>query len=79
MNWQNGITTNFKTLYDCKCGFKILLYGTEGSQEIEFKDTFNSFKGALFDFVSIIRKERQNNSKDITMKAIEVIERGNNG
>lgn len=77
INFENGITTNFKTLYDCKCGFKITLYGTKGSQEIEFKDTYNSFKNALSEFVLIVKKEKENNSYNITKKAIEVIERGN--
>ena len=78
LNWDNGITTSFKTLYDAKCGFKITMYGTKGLQEIVFKDTFNSFKSALNEFVAIVKKEKINNSKEITMKCIEIIERGNN-
>lgn len=78
LNWENGITTTYKTLYDLPCGFKINVFGTKGNQEIIFKDTFNAFKNALSEFISIIRKEKENNSKIITQKAIEIIEKGNN-
>lgn len=78
LNWENGLTTTFKTLYDCKCGFKIDIYGTNGSKEIKFFDTYNTFKNALKEFISIVQKEKENNSKDVTYKCIEIIERGNN-
>ena len=78
INWDNGMTTSFRTLNDCAFGIKIDIYGTKGMQTIEFKDTFNSFKNALNEFVQIINKKRANTSKALTLKAMEIIERGNN-
>jgi len=77
INWDGGMTTNFKTLGDAKCKIKISLYGTKDILEIEFSDTFNAFKNALTEFVQIVRGEKENHSKEITLKAIEIIERGN--
>lgn len=77
INWSNNITTTFKTLYQARFTSKITIYGTKGSYEISFNDTFNSFKNALQEFINIINKKVQNNSKLITLKSIEVIEKGN--
>jgi len=68
----------FKTLGDLKCEHKISLYGTNGFYDIVFKDTFNSFKNALFEFTQIVNGKRKNNSKQITLEAIKIIEGGNN-
>jgi predicted dehydrogenase len=76
LNWENSVTTTFKTLYDCKCPIKITVYGTEATKELIFKDTYNAFKFALNEFVQIVKKEKENNSKMITLKAVEIIERG---
>ena len=76
LEWENGLTTTFKTLSKAKCGFQIALYGTDGVQNVDFGGTFFMFRNALQEFVSIVRGERPNNSRKITMKAIEVLERG---
>lgn len=76
INWENGITTSFKTLYDSKCPIKITIYGAESTKELLFEDTYNAFKSALNEFVQIVKKEKKNNSKIITLKAVEIIERG---
>lgn len=78
INWQSGITTNFKTLNDCKCPIKIIIYGTKATKELVFEDTYNAFKSALHEFVQIVKKEKKNNSKSITLKAVEIIEKGVN-
>lgn len=77
VNWSNNITTNFKTLHNAKFKPKIIIYGTNNFQEITFIDTFNSFKNALYDFINIIINNKKNDTKKITLKAIEIIERGN--
>lgn len=77
LNWDNGIVTCFKTLGDCNSPIKIVIYGTESAQEIIFNDTFSAFKGALCEFVSIVRKEKVNDSKVRTLKAVEIIEKCN--
>ena len=76
LEWENGLTTTFKTLSKAKCGFQIALYGTDGVQNVDFGGTFFMFRNALQEFVSIVRGEKPNNSRGITMKAIEILERG---
>lgn len=77
LNWNGGIVTSFKTLGDCKSPVKIVIYGTNLTQEIIFSDTFSAFKGALCEFVSIVRGEKMNDSKGRTLKAVEIIEKCN--
>jgi len=74
--WENGLTTTYKTLTKAKCGFQISLFGTEGVQNVDFGGTFFMFRNALQEFVSIVRGEKPNDSRRITMKAIEILERG---
>jgi hypothetical protein len=76
VNWESGIITNFKTLYDSKCPIKITIYGKLGYKELVFNDTFSAFKSALQDFVDIIKNKKPNLSKSISIKAVEIIERG---
>lgn len=76
INFENDITVNFKTMDNCNVPIKITIYGTNLTKDFIFEDSFNSFKSALFEFIKIIKKERKNNSKEITLKAIEIIERG---
>ena len=76
LEWEDGLTTTFKTLSKAKCGFQIVLYGTKGVQNVDFGGTFFMFRNALREFVSIVRGEKANDSRRITMKAIEILERG---
>lgn len=76
VNWENNVTTSFKTLYYCKCPIKITVYGTNATKELIFVDSYNSFKSALNEFIQIVKKEQENTSKKITLKAIEIIEKG---
>lgn len=76
INWGNKITTSFKTLNDCKAPIKITLFGTKATKDLIFTDTYNAFKSALSEFIYIIRKEKINTSKEITLKTIGIIEKG---
>ena len=76
LEWAGGLTTTFKTLSKAKCGFQISLYGTKGRQDIDFGGTFFMFRNALVEFASIVRGEKENVSRRITMKAIEILEKG---
>ena len=76
LNWDNGVTTSFKALGNDVTPIKIVLYGSLSVQEIVFADTFHSFKNALLEFVKIIKKEKVNNSKERTLKVVEIIEKG---
>lgn len=76
VNWESGVITNFKTLSNCKCPIKITIYGTSGYKELLFNDTFAAFKSALQDFIDIVNNKKLNMSKELTIKAIEIIDRG---
>lgn len=76
LKWANGMTSTFTTLYGAQCGFRITVFGTKGAAEVDFGGTFFMFRNALRTFVEIVRGERKNESRDITMKAVEIIERG---
>ena len=77
LTWANGMTTTFTTLYGAQCGFRIQAFGTNGAAEVDFGGTFFMFRNALRAFVEIVRGERQNESRAITMKVMDILERGN--
>lgn len=79
LSWANGMTTTFTTLYGAQCGFRIQAFGTAGAAEVDFGGTFFMFRNALREFVAIVRGEKPNNSRAITMKAMEIVERGFHG
>ncbi len=79
LKWANGMTTTFTTLYGAQCGFRIQAFGTAGAAEVDFGGTFFMFRNALAQFVGIVRKERMNDSREITMKVMDILERGNKG
>jgi predicted dehydrogenase len=77
LTWANGMTTTFTTLYGAQCGFRIQAFGTKGAAEVDFGGTFFMFRNALRAFVEIVRGERKNESREITMKVMDILERGN--
>ena len=77
LTWANGMTTTFTTLYGAQCGFRIQAFGVNGVSEVDFGGTFFMFRNALRNFVEIVRGERQNESREITMKVMDILERGN--
>lgn len=77
LTWANGMTTTFTTLYGTQCGFRIQVFGTKDVAEVDFGGTFFMFRNALQNFVEIVRGERENQSRDITMKVMDILERGN--
>lgn len=79
LSWDNGMTTTFTTLYGASCGFRIQAFGTTGSAEVDFGGTFFMFRNALRHFIEIVRGERKNESREITMKVMDILERGNVG
>jgi hypothetical protein len=76
LNWEHGITTCFKNLHKSSCPIKIVLYGSKSVHEINFTDTFSAFKNTLNEFVQIVQKKKKNESKEITLRSIEIIEKG---
>ena len=79
LKWANGMTTTFTTLYGAQCGFRIQAFGTKGVAEVDFGGTFFMFRNALKAFFDIVRGERKNESRGITMKVMDILERGNLG
>ncbi|MBQ2630336.1 MAG: Gfo/Idh/MocA family oxidoreductase [Kiritimatiellae bacterium] len=79
LSWANGMTSTFTTLYGADCGFRIQAFGTNGHAEVDFGGTFFMFRNALKAFVGIVRGERKNESREITMKVMDILERGNRG
>ena len=73
------MTTTFATLYGADCGFRIQAFGTKGHAEMDFGGTFFMFRNALQAFVDIVRGKRKNESREITMKVMDILERGNKG
>ena len=47
--------------------------------DVDFGGTFFMFRNALQTFVEIVRGERKNESRAITMKVMDILERGNKG
>ena len=79
LSFGGGMTATFTSLYGAQCGFRIQAFGTKGAAEVDFGGTFFMFRNALRHFVEIVRGERANESRAITMKAMEIVERGNLG
>ena len=75
--WASGMTTTFTTLYGAQCGFRVQAFGTKGSANVDFGGTFHMFRNALSAFVDIVRGKRENNSREITMKVMDILGRGN--
>ena len=77
LTWGNGMTSTFTTLYGADCGFRIQAFGTKGHAEVDFGGTFFMFRNALRQFTEIVRGNRPNDSRAITMKVMDILERGN--
>lgn len=77
LEWANGMTSTFTSLYGADCGFRIQAFGTKGHAEVDFGGTFFMFRNALQKFVDIVRGTAENDSRAITLKAMDIIERGN--
>lgn len=77
LTWEGGLTTTFTSLYGADCGFRIQAFGTRGNAAVDFGGTFFMFRNALQAFVDIVRGDRPNDSRAITRKAMEIIEKGN--
>ena len=75
--WANGMTTTFTSLYGAQCGFRVQAFGTKGSANVDFGGTFHMFRNALSAFVDIVRGKRKNDSREITMKVMDILGRGN--
>ena len=76
VKWDNHISGNFTADPDSDSPIMIRIFGKNGERELVFKDSFSAFKSALQDFVDICNGEKENLSKEITLKCVEIIEQG---
>ena len=79
LSFGGGMTATFTSFYGAQCGFRIQAFGTKGVVDVDFGGTIFMFRNALRHFVEIVRGERANESRAITMKAMEIVEMGNFG
>ena len=76
VKWDNQITGTFTADPDSEDPIAIRIFGESGQRELIFVDSFNAFKSALQEFVEICNGEKENLSKEITLKCVEIIEQG---
>lgn len=76
VKWQNGTSGTFKTFGEHTAPLKITLYGENGFEELELKDTFFAFKASLQYFVDLQNNNVSNIDRRQTLQVIEIIERG---
>jgi len=76
VKWSCGKTANFTSLGSLNSGFNVSVYGTNGSKELRFTDSFSAFKNSLIAFVQGIREERLMIDRSETLNLINIIEKG---
>lgn len=76
LKWENGPSGIFKTFGKHSAPLKITLYGEDGFEELEFKDTFYAFKASMQYFIDMLNKKVPNIDRLQTLQVIEIIERG---
>ena len=76
--WSSGLVTNFQTCGDVSAPLWIRVLGSNGYQDLYFKDAFNAFKNALEQFVDVIENRSLNVDKEITLQMVEILEKGRN-
>jgi hypothetical protein len=76
VNREQGPIICFKNILNSFCPIKIILYGSKSVRKISFPDTFSDFKNTLNEFVNIVHKRKKNESREITLRSIEIIEKG---
>ncbi len=74
--WSSGVRTEFSAIEVSKSPMIIRIFGEKGEKELIFGDTFNAFKSALQEFVSICLKTKENNCKEFSLKTVSIIEKG---
>ncbi|NRB41884.1 MAG: Gfo/Idh/MocA family oxidoreductase [Pseudomonadales bacterium] len=75
--WHSGVITRFFALGNnaaSPLGLKII--GSKSTLDLQFGDTFQSFKSALLSFVEGAREQKDNSPKAYNHSIIEIIERG---
>jgi hypothetical protein len=79
IEWTNGISTTLHALGQITSDIGAKLYGSKGSLDLAFRDTFNSFKAALAAFVEGVRSRRQMISEEDMLTSVRMLEIGQAG
>lgn len=74
--WNNGFTASFSTLGATVCTPTINIFGTKGSKQMYFKDTFFAFKASLQAFINSIRTKKLDSDREKVFNVIKVIAAG---
>lgn len=73
---ESGIEIQIATLGAQPVPIQIILYGTDGSITLQFKNTYDAFKAALQDFVDGIKTNTIRTHEDQILRAVSLIEAG---
>lgn len=76
VKWTSGLHCVFKTLDAVACPLSIRIFGSKGFKELVFRDTFYAFKQSLLHFVKSIKSRTLPIPRTLTLKGIEIIEKG---
>lgn len=76
VRWRSGIQTSFFALGDGLAPLSIRVSGTNSWKDLNFTDSFSSFKSALQAFVSGIEKKEVASEKAFNMQVVELLEKG---
>jgi predicted dehydrogenase len=77
LTWADGLMTTFTTLGTTPTPITLVIYGKKSSLTLTFTDTFSAFKSSLTEFVGVVKKRRPQVNQDFVLKAVEVVELGN--
>lgn len=76
VRWQSGIQTNFFALGGGLTPITIRVSGTNGYKDLNFTDSFSSFKAALQAFVNGIQQNKVASPKAFNKQVVELLESG---
>ena len=76
VEWQSGIHTKFSALGNVIEPIKINIVGSNGSEELIFKNSFIAFKNALQDFIDGIVHNECKSPFKFNAKVVNLIEQG---
>lgn len=73
--WRSGIQTNFFALGDGMAPISIRVSGTKGWKDLNFTESFSSFKSALQAFIYGIKNNKITSNKIFNEQVIELLEK----
>lgn len=77
VGWNSGVIAQFQTMGSLPAPLVIRVQGTNGYQELHFKNSFYAFKMALKRFIHVVNGNEPNIKKEFTLEMVQIIEGGN--